>query len=133
MLREALAGKGATDFQVESAGTGAWDGASASEGSYLVAIENNLDLSAHRARLLTDEIVAGADLILTMARHHGLRVGELGGEGKTFLLGEYSQGEPVEVSDPYGGDIEVYRDTYEDLARLMTGAVDRLLDDSQPE
>jgi len=38
---------------VGSAGTGAWDGAPASEGAYLVGLERGLDLSGHRARLLT--------------------------------------------------------------------------------
>ena len=52
------------NVEVVSAGTGAWDGASASEGAYLVALENGLDLSNHRARLLTREVVDpfGSDL-----------------------------------------------------------------------
>ena len=37
------------DVEVSSAGTAAWDGAPASEGAYLVALEHNVDLSAHRA------------------------------------------------------------------------------------
>ncbi len=87
------------DVEVVSAGTGAWDGASASEGAYLVALENGLDLSNHRARLLTREVVEHSDLILTMARHHRVRVEELAGEGKTYLLGEYA-GEAGESRAP---------------------------------
>ena len=45
--------------EVRSAGTGAWEGAPASEGSYLVALERGLDLSGHRARLLAE----GADIV----------------------------------------------------------------------
>ncbi len=74
--------------EIVSAGTGAWDGALASEGAYLVALENELDLSQHRATLLTRELVEDADLVLTMARHHRVRVEELGGTEKTHLLGE---------------------------------------------
>ena len=90
LLRRALASQGIADVDVSSAGTGAWDGAPASEGAYLVALERELDLSGHRARLLTRELVEQADLILTMARHHRARVDELGGEGRVFVLGEYA-------------------------------------------
>src|SRR5512143_3422283 len=87
LLRRKLAERGIDGVQVGSAGTGAWDGAPASEGAYLVALEHGLDLSAHRARLLTREIVEETELILTMARHHRARVHELGGEGRVFVLG----------------------------------------------
>src|SRR5213593_3311393 len=76
--------------------------------------ERGLDLSGHRAQLLTREMVDAADLILTMARHHRARVDELGGEGHVFVLGEYAgrEGDDAEVSDPFGGDLDVYRDTW---------------------
>ncbi len=114
---------------VTSAGTGAWEGTPASEGAYLVALEHGLDLSRHRARLLTKEIVRASAVILTMARHHRARVEELGGRGKVFLLGEYagrSSGD-AEVSDPFGSDLDVYRETYEELDELVRVAVDRLV------
>src|SRR5947209_20053459 len=101
LLQRALAQRGIDGLEVASAGTGAWDGAPASEGAYLVGLERGLDLSGHRARLLTRELVDQADLILTMARHHRARVDELGGEGKVFVLGEYAGKGGDEVSDPF--------------------------------
>ena len=80
LLRAALAAKGLDQVTVSSAGTGAWDGAPISEASYLVGLEQGLDLSEHRARLLTRDVVRGADLILAMSGHHIARVAELGGE-----------------------------------------------------
>lgn len=116
---------------VASAGTGAWEGAPASEGAYLVALENHLDLSTHRARLLTRQSVKRADIVFTMARHHRVRVHELGGEGYTYLLGEYAglTGPGAEVSDPFGSDLEVYRHTFAELEDLVTKAVERLVTD----
>src|ERR1051326_6708038 len=112
-----LQARGITNVEAVSAGTGAWDGAPASEGAYLVGLEHGLDLSDHRARLLTRDMVQQAELILTMARHHRARVHELGGEGRTHVLGEYAgrTGAEVEVSDPFGGDLELYRGTYGEL------------------
>lgn len=129
MMRRELEKYPDREIAVRSAGTGAWEGAPASEGAYLVALEQGLDLSDHRAALLTKELVREADLIFTMARHHRVRVHELGGEGRTYLLGEYAglTGPEAEISDPFGSDLEVYRDTYEELAGLVSKAVDRLV------
>jgi protein-tyrosine-phosphatase len=128
LLRRALEELGVADVDVSSAGTGAWEGAPASEGAYLVGLESGLDLSGHRARLLTGEVVAESDLILTMARHHRARVLELGAEGRVHLVGDYagrSDGSP-EVADPFGSDLEVYRQTRDELAALMAGVAARL-------
>lgn len=133
LMRRALGERGLEGIDVASAGTGAWDGAPASEGAYLVGLERGLDLSGHRARLLTREMVDQADLILTMARHHRARVDELGGECRVFVLGEYAgrEGAAVEVSDPFGGDLEVYRETCSELEALVAAATERLVNEVQ--
>ncbi len=135
LLKRALHERGVEDVSVESAGTGAWDGAPASEGAYLVALERGLDLSGHRARLLAREIVEDAAMILTMARHHRARVHELGGEGRVHVLGEYvgKTGEDAEVGDPFGGDLEVYRDTCAELEALIATVADRLAAEARSE
>lgn len=129
LMRQELEALGRSDIEVTSAGTGAWDGAPASEGAYLVGLEHGLDLSAHRARLLTRDAVQAADLVLTMARHHRARAQELGGEGRTHVLGEYAgrSGQDAEVSDPFGGDLDVYRETFGELEALVKAAVRRLV------
>ena len=113
---------------VASAGTGAWVGAPASEGSYLVALEDGVDLSAHRAQPLTPELAASSDLILTMSRSHRQRLSELGYGERTFLLGEYAgrSGTAAEVDDPYGGSVTDYRDTYTQLKALLGSVLERL-------
>jgi protein-tyrosine-phosphatase len=127
LLREAAAARG-LDVVVSSAGAGAWDGAPVSEGAYLVGLENGLDLSNHRARLLTREIVRGADLILVMSGHHLARVAELGGEDKAHLLGAYAGRESgrTEVTDPFGSDLASYRNTFTELQELIGAVVSRV-------
>src|SRR6059036_4031752 len=131
LLERALVERGIQGIAVGSAGTGAWDGAPVSEGAYLVGLERGLDLSSHRARLLTRELVDAADLILTMARHHRARVDELGGESQVFVLGEYAGREGDDVSDPFGGDLGVYRDTCQELESLTAAVADRLVAESK--
>ena len=128
IMRHVLAERGVSEITVTSAGTGAFEGAPASEGAYLVALEHGLDLSAHRARRLSDRLVSDADLILTMSAHHRDRVIDEGGVGKVYLLGTYAgkTGEDAAVNDPYGASLDEYRTTYDELDRLIQAAVGRL-------
>jgi protein-tyrosine-phosphatase len=125
--REAI-GRGREDVEVGSAGTSAWDGAPASDGSLLVALERQLDLGGHSARQLTAELVREADLILTMAPHHLERVLALGGDGKSHMLTTFARadGDPDGVADPFGGDLDLYRATYEELLRDIRRLFDTL-------
>ena len=128
LLRRELAARGRTELPVTSAGTGAWEGAPASEGAYLVALEHGLDLSSHRARLLGPGFVGEGDLILAMARHHRARILELSPDARVHLLGEFAgrSGASAEVADPFGGDLEGYRTTLEELQALTAAVADRL-------
>jgi protein-tyrosine-phosphatase len=131
IARSLAAERGLTDLQVSSAGTSVWDGASASDGALLVSMEHGLDLGTHRARQLSREAVASADLILVMGPHHRERVLALGGDERTVLLTDFaarsSEGRPVQ--DPFGGDLEIYRATFDELARAIAQVFDRLRGD----
>jgi protein-tyrosine phosphatase len=128
MVREAVKAAGLAGVEVASAGIGAWEGSPASEGAYLVLLERGIDLSAHRARLLTREMVESADVILTMARSHLGRARELGAGPRAHLLGEYAgrTGTDAEIADPYGADLDQYREVYRELVELMPGLIARL-------
>jgi protein-tyrosine-phosphatase len=113
---------------VESAGVAAWDGSPASEGAYLTALERGLDLSGHRARRFDRAIGESADLILTMTASHAALIRGMGFAGRTWLLTEWAGvGGAGDVSDPFGGDLEAYRETATELNRLMHGAVERMV------
>ncbi|MCC6319484.1 MAG: low molecular weight protein arginine phosphatase [Gemmatimonadaceae bacterium] len=127
--REAIE-RGLLGFDVESAGTSAWDGAPASDGSLLVALERHLDLANHRARSLTRDLVRAADLILVMSPNHLERALSLGGEGKAVLLSAFATGgEGVAISDPFGGDLAGYRATADELTTYVRSVFDRLTRD----
>jgi protein-tyrosine-phosphatase len=118
---------------VASAGVAADAMTGASEGSLLIAMEHGLDLSRHRSRQLRPIDVDAADLILTMSPSHVLAVEGMGGRGKTYLLSAFAtNGESVRpVSDPIGGDITVYRDTFAELHTLISRAFERLASSRQ--
>lgn len=125
--REAIE-RGREDVEIGSAGTSAWDGAPASDGSLLVALERHLDLGGHSARQLTPELVEWADLVLTMGPHHLERVMALGGEGKAHVLTTFARGrgDPSGVADPFGGDLDMYRSTFDELQQEIRRVFDAL-------
>jgi protein-tyrosine-phosphatase len=124
-----LAAERGLDITVASAGTSAWDGAAASDGALLVALEHGLDLNGHRARVLTRELVAAADLILVMSPHHRERAVVLGGDARVHLLTDFAarsnDGRPV--LDPFGGDLDTYRQTFAEMEAEITRALDRIV------
>ena len=134
IARRVAAERGLTDIEIASAGTGAWDGSGASEGALLVGLERSVDLSTHRSRLLTPEIVDQADLILAMSAPHVEQAEALGGAGKTHLLTSYaSSGTSTRnVTDPFGGDLDGYRSTFEELERQIRLVFDRIVAERAP-
>lgn len=128
LLRREAAARTLAEVTVSSAGISAWDGAPASEGAYLVALEHELDLSAHRARLVTRDLLREADLVLTMSRQHRARIQELAPDTRVHLLGEFAgrTGADAEVADPFGGDLDTYRLTFGELEELVRVAAGRL-------
>ena len=131
--REAIE-RGLIEFDVTSAGTSAWNGAPASDGALLVALEHGVDLNNHRARQLTRDIVVEQDVILVMGPHHLERAEALGGEGKSHLLTHYAAHGSSDraVSDPFGGDLDVYRASYDELEREIRRVFDRIAAEQAP-
>jgi protein-tyrosine-phosphatase len=139
-LAEAIARKiaverGLGDVEVASAGTTAWDGAPASDGALLVGMERRLDLSNHRAQSLTPRLVEASDLILAMGPHHLDRVEALGGGSKAFLLADYAShgASSRAISDPIGGELDVYRATADELEREIRRVFDRIMAERTPD
>ena len=118
-------------LEVASAGTGALDGSAASDGALLVALEHGVDLSMHRSRLLTADIVRDSDVILTMAPSHLDAARRLGAGERAELLTTFATrgADHRAVRDPYGGDLDAYRTTFEELEELVGRALERLAAD----
>jgi len=86
---------------VESAGLSAYAGDQPPEEAIVVANELGYDLSSHRARPLTEEMLERADVVVGMTAEH---VAAVGGEAR--LLGE------ADLDDPIGRGRDAYRRVY---------------------
>jgi protein-tyrosine-phosphatase len=135
MARATAADLGLADCVIGSAGTNAWEGQPASDGALLVGLERQLSLDTHRSRLVTRELVASQDLILAMGPHHVEQVEALGGTGKTFLLSAYAShdADQTAISDPFGGDLETYRQTADALEAAVRRVLTRVAAERAPD
>jgi len=91
VLRARLADLGSIGFS--SAGTFAGEGERMPEQAAALSVRFGGDPSAHSARYLTEQMVAGADLVLAMARSHRREIVELVPRkvGVTFTLREFAR------------------------------------------
>ncbi|MGD1048786.1 MAG: hypothetical protein ABR899_08570, partial [Candidatus Krumholzibacteriaceae bacterium] len=90
-----------------SAGTAAFEGMRAASNAVRVLAEAGVDISDHRAMMLTKEMIDEADLVVVMAEEHRAEVLELapGSLEKVIVLGELdSSRKSPDVADPIGGD-----------------------------
>jgi protein-tyrosine phosphatase len=101
---------------VLSAGSYAIPGARASEHAVTAVASLGADLSRHRSRPLSPELINQADLILAMGRSHQHAVTAISpaASDKTFLLDPSG-----DVEDPIGGDASLYLELATHLTELI--------------
>ncbi len=113
-------------IEVITAGTHPHPGDTASPGALEAMEEVGIDISDHQARPVTEEMLAEADLVLTMTKAHRDYLTRIYGENeRIFSLYEFL-GQDGDVLDPFGGDTDTYRACRDELWQLMEMLVDRL-------
>jgi protein-tyrosine phosphatase len=107
---------------VSSAGTHALVGNPAAEFSVIAAAEHGIDITPHRAQLLTAAMIGTSDHILCMERSHVEHVLTLAPDahGRTHNLAEFIGGLPADaIPDPYGCSLREYRECYRTIAAAL--------------
>ncbi len=110
LLKHKLGDVGKT---VHSAGLGALVDKDLEPTAREVLLENGIEAEIHLARQLTAEMLAQADLILTMEKKHISRIGEIAPQarGKCFLLGKWL--DEKEIPDPYRQQKPAFEHVYQ--------------------
>jgi protein arginine phosphatase len=127
MAAALLKNKNLPGVEVKSAGVFAMDGSDASEHAKTVLAEKGVEI-AHQSSMLTREHVEWATYILTMTEGHKQHVISRFPEAKdkTFTLKEFVLGESGDIFDPFGGSVETYRQTREELEQLIEQLANKL-------
>ena len=111
-------------LQVTSAGLMALPNSAASPHAVTAMSERQLDLTGHSSQMVTKALLESTDLILTMTKSHKSALFPMA-TGKVYTLGEYA-GCNTSVSDPYGGDLEIYRACAEEIYGLLLKIHDKV-------
>lgn len=121
LLRRKLERDGLAD-QVRAASAGVWtaEGRPPTASAIMVMAELGVDIRAHRSRVVTERIIEGAALILTMTHNHAeaLRAEFPQHADRIHLLSEMV-GYDYDIEDPVGGTLLDYEDTAQELEAMI--------------
>ncbi|WLD93174.1 low molecular weight protein arginine phosphatase [Alkalihalobacillus sp. AL-G] len=124
-------------IDARSAGLFATPGYPANEHTIQTLKEEGISID-HASKPLTTELVDWANVILTMTQQHKqsilIQYPELA--DRVFTFKEFVKGESVvgaddfeesyDVTDPYGGHADIYRQTFKELDELITKLLKKL-------
>lgn len=116
-----LAEKEKLKVEIQSAGVAAASGTPASVHTAKILRERGVELD-HASQPVTPELVEWADLILTMTYSHKQVVIRQfpAAQQKVFTLKEYiGEVTDLDVMDPFGGSLEIYRETESELEMAL--------------
>ena len=122
LLRDVLPPEWSGEIEVSSAGTHAWDGQPAASLSVKALKEKGVDISSHRARLATPEIINRASLVVALALGHRdhMKAAVPGAGEWMIVLGELDpERTSPDVTDPIGGELDDYRRARDDIKGLI--------------
>ena len=125
VLRDALGES--EGISVESAGLGAMVDWPAAEHAETLMKERGLDISGHRARQLTPEMVSRADLILVMEQGHkkAIEAEDATARGKVFRLGEWQN---RDIEDPFQQPVGEFKRALGEIDLCVKDWVQKLKD-----
>ena len=119
-----IAEKNDLDILCDSAGVFAEIGGRATDEAVRAMAKRGIDLSFHRTKPLTDELIDMADLILVMTAAHKQLIEGMA-KGKVYTLNEYAGGEG-DIPDPFGGDDAEYDATASAIYDALVDIAERL-------
>jgi protein-tyrosine-phosphatase len=125
LLREKV--KDAQDWKIESAGTWTVDGEAAAARTIQVLDERGITLKDHHSRIITGDMLAQFNLILTMEHGHkeALKVEFPKMAKRIYLLSEMV-GQKYEIEDPMGSSYQDFQVTANEIARIIDQGFDRI-------
>jgi protein-tyrosine-phosphatase len=129
ILKQKVSNLGEQDvWRIESAGTWASEGVPAVHNTQLtLSALYETDISSHRSRIVTSELLISFNLILTMEKGHkeALQVEFPELANRVYLISEMV-GELKEIKDPIGGTPFDFRETAREMDRIMTEGFEKI-------
>ena len=121
MAEAILKSRNLPNINVKSAGIYALEGGEMSENARAVLREENIQ-HHHVSTQINAQDIEWADLVLTMTSAHKEMIKRtfIEAKSKTYTLKEYvTPYSSQDVFDPFGGDLHMYKQTFQELKRLI--------------
>ena len=132
ILRQRLVERQIDSVDVFSAGTFALAGRPAADLAVKIAAERGVDISFHRSRHVTRQMLGTADIVIAMERDHIIEANVvLRDTGNKYrLLSDF--GPPrlrgKDIEDPYGAPREYFAAIYDEIDICVNALLDELVD-----
>ncbi|MBN2189609.1 MAG: low molecular weight protein arginine phosphatase [Candidatus Aureabacteria bacterium] len=126
-----LSGRREADVKSQSAGVLAADGFSPSAEAVKVMKERGVDISSYKTKRLSQKMIDLSDMVVVMSGLHKLEIGKrfkTGGK-EVKLLKEFDKNDnmgPVDIKDPIGMPVEIYRDCFEEMKPLIENLLEEI-------
>ena len=112
LFQQILKREGRDEVFASSAGLSARGGDAAAENAVSVCREVGVDIGGHRARKITAEDLSAYDLFFVMSGTHAYILERAGAMPEKIYV-------PDQIFDPYGGDINVYRQCRDKISQEL--------------
>jgi protein-tyrosine phosphatase len=117
-----IAGQRGIEAKAESAGISVVNEYPASEGAILAAKAAGIDLTAHRSRKITRELLKAADQVRTMSKGHRDVLSMMYPE----FLDKIKTLSPRDIEDPYGRKQEAYDAAFQSIRLAVEAMIKEL-------
>ncbi len=117
------------NINVKSAGIYAMEGSPATRQAIDVMKNRNIDLTKHKSKLITNNMINSADLILTMTSSHKDALLKIKPDiyNKVFTLKEYANvNSNIDIMDPYGMPVAEYEKTAKEIKEAIVKTLEKI-------
>ncbi|MDI7817773.1 low molecular weight protein arginine phosphatase [Clostridioides difficile] len=130
ILKKAIeeSGRNIEEYCISSAGISTVDGMNASKHSIEAVKELGIDLSNHRSKVITKELIDNSDIILTMTKSHKeiLVQAVPKCKEKVYTFKGFVNKSELDISDPFGGNLDIYKDTMKEIIYSVNEIVKKI-------
>lgn len=114
--------------EVEARSAGIFAGSTPlSQNAQTVLLQQQISF-AHTSKPLGTEDMQWAELVLTMTHSHKMALLQAFPEAATklYTLKEFAEGSTEDISDPYGGPLALYEQTFQELKLMIDKLIEKV-------